>query len=463
LDQTLRIDYFHTGDAKNEEIIVDNMYIEGTWAGHPQYCIQPFELGLYKVIVKDIQTNQLIYSKGYNSIFAEYQTIDPAIRGIKRTFHESVLIPLPKRPCIVSIEKRDRNNSLSSIFELTIDPADYHILKQKVGSSNDEIIPFLHSGHPQQKVDMVILAEGYQVSENRKFKTDLEFFGQVFLSIEPYKSRAEQFNITGIFSASEESGNDEPRQRIYKKTRLSSSFNYFELDRYCLADDNRSIRDVASGVPYDVILIMVNSDRYGGGGIYNCQTLFTSGSEYREYVFLHEFGHGFAGLGDEYFSSSVTYVDVFTLGVEPLEANITSLPDPEKVKWQQYLSPGIAVPTEWGKATYDSLTALRGKIVTDGDSLISKLRNSGASMALIDQKRKEIRTNADAVNKAILDFFTEHPMKDKVGVFEGASYVSEGLYRPTIMSLMHGYEDNPSYDAVNEQAIISTIQYYTGE
>jgi len=462
-DQTLRVDYFHIGDAGTEEIIIDKIYAEGSWAGNPGNCVQEVELGMYKVKVEDVSTDRLIFSKGYNNIFAEYKTIDAGIKGIRKTFHESVLIPFPKKPFRLVIERRDRANNLSPVFKQEIDPSDYHIIKQKPGFHNDVIIPIIKNGDPHEKVDIVILAEGYQDKELDQFKIDLENYTRLFFSVEPYKSRSKLFNINGIFSASEESGTDEPRQLIYKSTRLGSSFNYFDLDRYCLADDNKSIRDVAAIVPYDAIVIMVNRERYGGGGIYNWQTVFTARSERSDYVFLHEFGHGFAGLADEYFDSPVTYVDINTDGVEPLEANITILPDRNNVKWKKHLSPGIPIPTDWGKKTYDSLVSLRTQAYLQGERKISELRRSGASQSNLEKARDDVRKSVELINQKIEDFYANNPMKDKVGVFEGASYKSKGVYRPTIMSLMHGFEEKLSYDIVNEQAIIDVIEYYSGE
>ncbi len=463
-DQTLRIDYYHTGDARNEEICVDKLYKQGKWAGNPENCIQPFELGIYKVKVYDIATNRLIFTKGYSSIFAEYQTIEPALKGIKRTYHESLLIPFPRKPFILIIEKRDRYNLLAPIFKQTIDPSDYHILNEDFTRKTDLVIPIANNGNPGNKVDLVILSEGYQTEELETFKKDLKYYTDLFFSVEPYKSHSKLFNVSGVFSASEESGTDEPRQGIYRNTKFNSSFNAFDLDRYCLAEDNKTIRDAAACVPYDAILIMVNRNRYGGGGIYNWQTVFNTGSQWRDYVFLHEFGHAFAGLGDEYFSSPVSYVDFYTPGVEPLEANITALLDTAHVKWGQYLSPGITVPTEWGKATYDSLVNRIKALVEEKDQVMEQMKSEGATDPELEKEQRDFQARINGVNKEIDAFFSNHPLKEKVGVFEGANYMSKGLYRPTIMSLMHKFEENNlSYDVVNEQAIISTINYYTGE
>jgi hypothetical protein len=210
-------------------------------------------------------------------------------------------------------------------------------------------------------------------------------------------------------------------------------------------------------------MIMVNKDRYGGGGIYNWQTVFCTGSPRRDYVFLHEFGHAFAGLGDEYFSSPVSYQDFYTPGVEPLDPNITILPDTANVKWKEYLSPGIKVPTEWGKATFDSLNNRINIIKEEQDVLISRMKKNGVGPAEIEETEMDFQNNLNQVNRELDDFINHHPLKDKVGVFEGANYMSKGFYRPTIMSLMHKFNDHDkSFGIVNEQAIIEAIQYYTG-
>jgi hypothetical protein len=461
-NQTLRIDYYHTGDASDELFTLDEIYLQGPWAGNPSYCIQPFELGTYKVCIYDLATNKVIYTKGYNSIFAEYQTTGPALKGEKTTMHESVLVPRPKNPFRLIIEKRNKQNILFPVYTLKIDPADYHINTESYKKKEVEVVTVVNNGNPANCVDLVILAEGYQADEKGKFMNDLHYYTGLLFSTEPYKSRKQLFNISGVFVPADESGTDEPRQGIYKNTPFNSSFNALELDRYCLAQDNKSIRDAAASVPYDVILIMVNKDRYGGGGIYNWQTVFCTGSPWRDYVFLHEFGHGFAGLGDEYYGSPVTYEDFYTPGVEPLEANITALPDPDNVKWKQYLSPGIAVPTEWGKATYDSMNNEAAKIRGEMGKTLDSLRKSSASADVVRKVETDFQVKLDRINREITDFVDNHPLKDKVGVFEGANYMTKGLYRPTIMSLMHRFSENDrSYGFVNEQAIISVIRYYT--
>lgn len=462
-DETLRIDFYHSGDSKSEEFIPDKMYRQGSWAGNPANCTQPLPLGVYRVDIYDRASNLLIYSNGYSSIFAEYQTTGPAVQGIKKIYHESVLIPSPRRTFLLIIERRDRQNIPVPVYSQSVEINDYHIIKEKLRDTGDIVVPVVNNGNPHTCVDLVILAEGYQSAELEKFRNDLKYFTNLFFSTEPYKSRKKLFNISGIFSASAESGTDEPRQGIYRNTRLSSSFNTFDLDRYCLDEDNKSIRDVAARVPYDAILIMVNKDRYGGGGIYNWQTVFCTGSSWHDYVFLHEFGHAFAGLGDEYFTSPVAYEDFITPGVEPLDPNITILLDSADVKWKMYLSPGIQVPTEWGKNKYESLLNRINALNAERDNVTGKMVKSGATRAEIDKTQKAFQDSLSRASREADNFINNHPLKDKVGVFEGANYTSKGFYRPTLMSLMHKFnEHDKTYGIVNEQAIINAIRYYTG-
>jgi hypothetical protein len=462
VDSTLRIDYYHTGDAKTEVFSPDKIYKQGTWAGNPNKCIQPFELGIYQAKVIDTVSNHVIYTKGYNSIFAEYQTTGPALNGIKRTFHESVLIPCPKHPVKLVIEKRSKNNLLAPIFTTIIDPSDYHIITGMPTRNSDEVITISNHGSPHAHVDLLILGEGYTSKEKEKFAKDLKYFTNVLLDFEPYKSRVELFNIAGIFAPSEESGTDEPRQGIYRNTRFNSSFNFFDSDRYCLTDDNKDIRDAAACVPYDAILIMVNKERYGGGGIYNWQMVFAIGSRFRDYVFLHEFGHAFAGLADEYYTSDVAYEDIFVPGVEPLEPNITELLDTANIKWKKYLTPGLKIPTEWGKAKFDSLNTALNSAKAEMNKTLVKMKQSGTAKAQTDSIEKTLKLKIQAISEQVDNFLLNHPLRGKVGVFEGANYLSKGYYRSSVNSMMHKFDPaDKSYGVVNDQAIISTINYYT--
>jgi hypothetical protein len=421
-DHTMRIDYYHSGDARQEDIQMDQIYRQGAWAGNPERLLDPFNNGKYYVMFYDLASNNLIFSKGYNTYFSEYQTTDKAIKGVKRTYHETILAPYPIDKVLMLIQVRDRQNILRPFFSTVIDPSDYHIIRETPQRA-DLILKPLQNGDPHKKVDLVILSEGYSAEEQNKFKEDLEKRVTLMFGYEPYKSRQDEFNIFGVFSPSSQSGVDEPRENIYRKSVLNASFNALDLERYLLTEDNRTMRDMAGQVPYDAVMIMVNHQRYGGGGIYNQYAIFTAASPFTEKVFIHEFGHSFAGLADEYYGSSVSYNDFYPAGIEPTEPNITSLLNPDRPKWKNEVMPGKALPTEWQKAEYDSLAGVK-------DSY--KLR---------------------------AQFMKRNKLHGKVGFFEGAGYSSKGLYRPMLDCIMFSNE-SPEFCEVCRQAIQRMINYY---
>jgi hypothetical protein len=255
---------------------------------------------------------------------------------------------------------------------------------------------------------------------------------------------------------------DEPRQRSYKKTVLSASFNAFDLDRYMLIEEDHLMHDIAAQVPYDVLAVLVNSPRYGGGSIALDYCVSTVDHPSSAQVFVHELGHSFAYLADEYYQSEVSYNDFYPKGVEPLEPNITALLDPTHVKWADLLSPGIAVPTEYGKDRIEALqTGLRDNRAALGKALeAAKKRNAS------DREIKEIegrfKTAGDAFAAKIAAVRAEYdPLVDKVGVFEGAGYASKGLYRPMIYCIMIGNPKN-EFCRVCQKAIARMIDFYSG-
>jgi len=200
----------------------------------------------------------------------------------------------------------------------------------------------------------------------------------VFFSQEPYKSLKNKFNIYGVFKPSAESGCDEPGYGQFKQTALGCSFDSLGSDRYLLTDDNRRLRDLASNVPYDALMIMVNHNRYGGGGIYNLYCTFTTDNQWYEYLMLHEFGHSFTGLADEYYTSQVAYNEFYPRGIEPVEPNITALLNPKDVKWKKLLTPGTAVPTPWEKEEFDRFDLAYQKVRQELNERIARMKREGA-------------------------------------------------------------------------------------
>ena len=316
----MRIDVFHTGDAKEEMFTIDRVIQEGPWAGNPRRLIAPFELGRYLLRVSDAASGTLIYSKGFDSYFGEYKTTEPGVNGDQEDLLRVPAHPLsekqgprrgaaarPREPAAARLQPRDR-------------PGRHVHRPRKAGRATCAWSEQVKNGPPATKVDLVILGEGYTEAEWDKFQKDLARFSDIIFGQEPYKTYRDRFNVTGLFKPSAESGCDEPSYGSFKNTALGAAFDSFGSERYMLTDDNRAWRDIAGRVPYDAVMIMVNSPRYGGGGIYNLYCTFTSDNQWQQYLCLHEFGHSFSGLADEYYTSAVAYNEFYPAGVEPLEA-----------------------------------------------------------------------------------------------------------------------------------------------
>lgn len=459
-DATMRIDYFHIGDASSEIFTIDHIYKQGIWAGSRINLLDEFNNGAYYYKIYDEDSNTLIFSKGFDSYFKEYQTSQNAQEGIKRTYHESALIPFPKNKVRLSIQKRDDKNILNEIFTLVIDPQDISILKDIVSDKNVEVTKSLYNGDPHSKVDVVIIAEGYTENEKEKYQNDLQKFTQILIKQEPYKSMKESFNVYGVFKASEESGTDEPRADIYKNTTLNSTFNSLGSERYLLTEDNKTLRDLAAHVPYDAIYIMVNHKRYGGGGIYNWSCTFTADNQFQEYLFIHEFGHSFAGLADEYYTSENAYTDFYKPTLEPVEPNVTALLDSNNIKWKEYLSKDIEIPTPWEKESFDEMDYAWQKLRREMNNKTAELKRNKASLELIEKAENDYAEFDKEHSLKVDKYLQSSKYYGKVGAFEGAGYLPKGLYRPMLDCIMFSKGDKP-FCKVCEAAIIKVINHYS--
>jgi IgA Peptidase M64/Peptidase M64 N-terminus len=459
-DQTLRIDLYQTGDARQETLTIHQIYQEGIWPESKSGLLPPFDYGRYVYRLYDIASNRLIFSRGFDTMFAEYKTTSPALAGVERVFERSVRTPLPKRPVLFVVERRDKRHLLQPIFDQVIDPEDYHIIRE-TPAAGDEVIELQLTGDPHSRVDFVFLAEGYTAGEKDKFKSDLERMTQYLFTVEPYKSLKTRFNIRGVFRPSPEQAMDEPRQRLYKKTVLNASFNAFDLDRYMLIEEDHRLHEIAGQVPYDAVVVLVNSKRYGGGSIGLDYCVTTVDHPTSPQVFVHELGHSFAYLADEYYQSEVSYNDFYPKGVEPLEPNITALLDPARVKWRDLLAPGIGIPTEYGKEAIEALQAGRQKNRQSLEQEIDDAKKRNASAKDLQRIRQKFDKAEAGLNVQIAGVRKKYAdLEDKVGVFEGAGYASKGLYRPMIYCIMIA---NPKgeFCRVCQGAIARMIDFYS--
>jgi hypothetical protein len=420
LDKTMRLDYFHSGTASEEHFSTDRIVSDGTWSGSKRSLTDDLKLGPYFFEVMDKELKTLLYSRGFASIFGEWQTI-PEASEKWGTFHESLRFPWPLKPVTVLIKKRDAGNNFVTIWTTDIDPLSRQVNPADlVHTMKVDIIA--DNGPAEQKVDIVILGDGYTNAEMEKFRKDATRLSGYLMNAEPFKTHNKEFNIRAIETPSEVSGVNKPHHGVFKRTPLTVHYSSFDSERYALSYDNRTIRDIASEVPYDLMVILVNERTYGGGGIYNLYTTVSADNKFSEYIMIHEMGHHMAALADEYYTSSVSY-EAPEVKVEPWETNITALFDKNNLKWKNLVENGTPLPTPWNKEQFD----IAGyRIQKERDSLRAAMVTETVMEDLFARQMKQEDL-----------FFSGEKYRDKVGAFEGAGYVAKGLYRPQIDCIMY--------------------------
>jgi hypothetical protein len=393
---TLRVDYYHSGSYEAEYYLADEVIREGKWAGPRKNLVDPFGYGSHKYEVYDSATNTLIFSRGFSTLFVEYQATKEA-KSQCGNFAESIVMPFPKRTVRIEFYSRDKKMEFVRMHEMFVNPADPFI---KDGTAVQfPVSEILKSGKPAKKLDLAFLPEGYTLGEMDKFRRDCQRFREYLLATDPYGELADRINIWAVEAPSEESGTDIPGEEISRNTLLGSSFNTFGSDRYLTTSDYKAVRNTASSAPCDAIVILVNHERYGGGGFYNFYALSSVDDEHSGFVFTHEFGHSFAGLGDEYYADEVPVEGFYPLDREPWEPNLTTLTD-FNTKWRDLIEPGTPVPTP-----------------------------------AIDE------------------------YKGKTGVYEGGGYMSKGIYRPYIDCSMNVVKFN-HFCPVCQMAIRRMVAFY---
>lgn len=396
-NKSLRFDYYHTGNILEDSYSIDEIREEPFWGGSKVNLFDKIDVGKYKVEVYDLASSKLIFSKSYTTLFNEWQTTAEA-KATFKTFSETVVVPFPKKDITLKFYSRDKKNNWVKKFEYKVSPTNYFISKEK--QYECKTFDAVNSGPADKCVDIVIIPEGYTAAEMDRFKEDCKKFAGYLFNATPYKENKHKFNIRGVLAPSPESGTDIPKSNIWKKTIVNTSFYTFDVERYLMTADNKTIRDLAANAPYDQIYIIVNSEKYGGGAIFNHYSVGTNQNPFAEYVFVHEFGHGFAGLADEYYNSEVAYEDPYPLDVEPIEKNITTLVHFEN-KWKDLVDKDTPIPTPAVEKNY-------------------KL----------------------------------------VGAFEGGGYITKGVYRPMYDCSMKSKSVN-NFCPVCKRAIEEMIRFYT--
>ena len=370
-DETIRLDYEHAGTSAEETVTLHALRREGPWPGSRTWLVDPTGFGKYRVEVRDAKAGTLLWSRGFCTLFGEWQTTDEA-STVRKTFPETVRFPRPKGEARVSLHARGRDGTFKEIWTKDLAPKDLTNASQDAGLGV-EVVLLNKEGPLATSLDIVIVPAGYPAAQEEKLRLDLARFAKILLHTPPFDRHGGGITLRGVVDLVDTAGPAEPRKgRNVAADGLRSTFDTLGSARYLNALGHWHLRDLAGAAPYDAIYVMVNTSRYGGAGIFNFYAVFPSDNEYDEYVFAHEFGHSFGGLGDEYYNSSVAYSDFYPKGVEPWEPNITALlGGREQMKWIDLVPAGTPVPTP-----------------------------------------------------------EDDPWKEGVGVFEGAGYSAKGLYRP---------------------------------
>lgn len=416
---TLRLDYHHSGRAHEETFALDTLRREGSWPGNHTRLVDTLNLGPYRFEVRDRASNRILYAQGFSSIYSEWETTGEA-RTMRRSFHESLRFPFPRAAVQVNVLKRGADNMFHEVASFAVDPASKFVLREPV-TDQGEVWAVVENGPPESKVDLLILGDGYTRDELPKFRDEARHLVAKLFESPPFRERKSDFNVWAIDRVSIDSGVDRPSDSVYRRTAIGVSYDIFGSERYALTLDNRALRDVAAQAPYEYIEILINGEKYGGGGIYNLFATTVTRSGSAKYVFVHEFGHHFAALGDEYYTSSVAY-DTSAPVVEPWEPNLTALLGPAGPKWRDLIDSSTPVPTPWEKEEYEKV---QGRFQSRRRDLRARQAPESEMDALFAEERAWSGP-----------FLARQTQAGKVGAFEGAGYRARGLYRPTTDCMM---------------------------
>jgi hypothetical protein len=396
-EKTLRFDFLVGGNKEQFRVYPQQMLESGLWAGSKTYLVDSLNYGTYRFRILSDETGDLLFSRGFANLFQEWQTTAEA-KTMERAFYQAIYFPFPQKKVRLSIESRNWLGDFDQIYETIIDPADYFIIREN--PDQKDITSIVYSGNPTTNVDLVFMSEGYETNEREKFLKDATDMTAYLFTVSPFRENRDRFNVSALWTPSPESGTDIPGRNIYRNTRFNSGFYTFDIDRYLTTSDMRSVYDALSGVPWDNFFILVNSTQYGGGGFYNFLGIGTAGHYLSQKVMVHELGHSFAGLGDEYYTSEVAYENYYNPEVEPWEPNLTTMVGFD-TKWKDMVAGNTPVPTP-----------------------------------------------------------REEKYKDITGVFEGGGYMSKGIFSPAMDCRMksNGPEE---FCAVCRRAIQRVIDLYS--
>ena len=336
-NQTLRVDYMFSGTDRSAEISLDEMSCFEGWAGRRTNLDEVPVRGNGQICMVSCQTGDTLYRHSFSTLFQEWQTTEEATR-VRRSFENVFLLPMPSDMAVVTVEIYDFYGNVYASLKHVVDPSD--VLIRRTHSAQPPHKYLLQNGSPEDKIDVAILAEGYTEQEAALFYADAEAAMNAILSHEPFGRYKDRFNFIAVALPSNDSGVSVPGKGDWKDTALKAHFDTFYMDRYLTTLRLKNMHDMLGGLPYEHIVILANTATYGGGGIYNSYTLTTAHHPAFKPVVVHEFGHSFAGLADEYYYDDM-YVEYYYPHTEPWEQNITTLADFSS-KWEDMLNAGQA-------------------------------------------------------------------------------------------------------------------------
>jgi len=441
--QTMRLDFFHSGNDSFEMFSLDEVVIEALpWTGNMRQPIDKTLRGKYLFEISDDDSGEISWSRSFSSIYGEWETTAEADR-MNRTFHESLRFPAPTAKFTVALKKRGTANQFEEIWRISIDPNDYMHHRESAMYA-DQVVAIVNNGDPAEKVDLLLLGDGYTADEQDAFIAKAHEMADVLFSTSPFKERKQDFNVWALAPAARESGVSRPSTNTYRDSPIGATYDAFRSERYVLTLDNKSWRRIASSTPYDFVEILTNTETYGGGGIYGLFSTAAANGEWAPYLFVHEFGHHFAGLADEYYTSSVAYEGPEVI-IEPYEPNVTALLDPDNLKWKHLLGDDTPLPTPWPKQEFEEHSIA--------------LQVTRAQMRADNVPESEMNALFRYTKEYSEKLFAANEYKGSVGAFEGANYQARGYYRSEQNCLM--FTRTEYFCSVCAEAIEKVIDEYT--
>lgn len=323
MDKTLRVDYVFAGNAVTQAVYLDEMSVSEGWDGRRVNLGRVPVKGNGCITLRDSASSKVLYRQSFSTLFQEWQATEEATR-VNKSFENVFRVPMPRSAAYVSLELYDAKGAVTATLEHLVSQTD--ILIRNVGAGAAPSRYILKSGDSKDCIDIAVVAEGYTAEEAELFYKDAAIAVESILAHEPFTTYRDKLNFVAVALPSEDSGVSVPLEGKWKNTALSSNFSTFYMDRYLTTLRLKNLADKLTGIAYEHIIILANTDTYGGGGIYNSYTLTTAHHKAFRPVVVHEFGHSFGGLGDEYYYDDM-YSPYYFPEVEPWEQNITTMAD----------------------------------------------------------------------------------------------------------------------------------------